>query len=106
MTPVIQPQQSRRSHIATGGFVGCRIRVADRLGIDVPGQLSVAGCDDVALAQQIYPALTTIRQPLAAMSEHAASALIKHSRDNSPLRGNDIFPGTMQIRESTGPVPS
>jgi LacI family transcriptional regulator len=82
------------------------IRVADRLGIDVPGQLSVAGFDDVALAQQIYPALTTIRQPLALMSEHAALALIEHSKGKSPLRGDDIFPGTMQIRESTGPAPS
>ena len=81
------------------------IRVADRLGISVPDQLSVAGCDDVALAQQIYPALTTIRQPLAAMSERAAVALIEHSRGISPLRGEDIFSGTMQIRESTGPAP-
>ena len=82
------------------------IRVADRLGINVPGQLSVAGCDDVALAQQIYPALTTIRQPLAAMSERAALALIENSKGNSPLRGEDIFSGKIQIRESTGPVPS
>jgi len=81
------------------------IRVADRLGINVPAQLSVAGCDDVALAQQIYPALTTIRQPLAAMAECAALALIEHSRGNSSLRGEDTFPGTLQIRGSTGPVP-
>ncbi|MGI9270547.1 MAG: LacI family DNA-binding transcriptional regulator [Woeseiaceae bacterium] len=82
------------------------IRVADRLGVSVPDQLSVAGCDDVALAQQIYPALTTIRQPLATMSERAATALIEHSRGNSALRGADTFPGVLQIRESTGPVPS
>jgi LacI family transcriptional regulator len=82
------------------------IRVADRLGISVPEQLSVAGCDDVALAQQIYPALTTIRQPLAAMTERAAATLIEHSRGNSELRGEDTFPGVLQIRESTGPVPS
>ena len=47
------------------------IRVADRLDIKVPEQLSVAGCDDIALAQQIYPALTTINQPLAAMADEA-----------------------------------
>lgn len=81
------------------------IRVADRLGIDVPGQLSVAGCDDVALAQQIYPALTTIRQPLAAMAEKAALALIKNSKGKSPLRGTETLQATMQIRDSTGPAP-
>lgn len=82
------------------------IRVADRLGIDIPSQLSVAGCDDVALAQQVYPALTTLRQPLAAMAERAALALIDHSRGNSSLQGAEVFPATMQIRESTGPAPT
>jgi len=81
------------------------IRVADRLGIKVPDELSVAGCDDVALAQQIYPALTTIRQPLASMAEKATEALINHARGDSTLRGTDTLQGTMQIRGSTGPAP-
>jgi LacI family transcriptional regulator len=82
------------------------VRVADRLGIDIPGELSVAGCDDVALAQQIYPALTTLRQPLAAMAERAAEVLIEHSKGNKPLRGEDTFAATLQLRESTGPAPN
>lgn len=81
------------------------IRVADRLGIDVPGQLSVAGCDDVALARQVYPALTTIRQPLSAMAKRATEALIQHSRGRSALSGEEMFPAALQVRESTGPVP-
>lgn len=81
------------------------VRVADRLGIDIPGELSVAGCDDVALAQQIYPALTTLRQPLSAMAERAASALIEHSKSKDDLTGEDTFQATMQIRGSTGPAP-
>lgn len=81
------------------------IRVADRLDIDVPGELSVAGCDDIALAQQVYPSLTTIRQPLAAMAERAAAALIEHSRDKTELRGEDTFSATIQIRESTALAP-
>jgi len=81
------------------------IRVADRLGIDVPGELSVAGCDDIALAQQIYPALTTIRQPLSRMAEQAASALIGDAQKRSSKQGVDVIPGTLQLRESTGPAP-
>ena len=81
------------------------IRVADRLGIDVPGELSVAGCDDVALAQQIYPALTTIRQPLASMAERAATALIENSLGSSALKGSEVFPAPLLVRESTGPAP-
>ena len=81
------------------------IRAADRLNIDIPGQLSVAGFDDISLAQQIYPSLTTIRQPLLEMAEHAAIALINDPGDGSTLHGKDIVPATLIVRESTGPAP-
>ena len=86
------------------------IRQADKMGVKVPEQLSVAGCDDNSLASQIYPALTTIRQPLAKMSESAALSLIGESghngndgKDSKP--DTDIVPGSLQIRDSTGPAP-
>lgn len=81
------------------------LRAARLLGIDVPSQLSVAGCDDISLARQICPTLTTIRQPLSEMAERAALALIEHSNSHPPLRGLEIVPATLQIRESTGPAP-
>lgn len=80
------------------------IRVADRLGITVPQELSVAGCDDIALARQIYPALTTIRQPLSAMAERATSALIDHLRAGTPLSGTEVVSCSIQVRESSGPT--
>ena len=81
------------------------IRAANRLGIDVPGQLSVAGFDDSSLARQIYPALTTVRQPLATMAERAADMLIRHAgKGDMPIR-TDIVPGAVQIRDSSGPAP-
>jgi LacI family transcriptional regulator len=81
------------------------IRVADRLGIKVPEELSVAGCDDISLARQIYPALTTINQPFSDMAECAAVALIASIRDKVPPQGAETVPATLQIRESTGPAP-
>jgi len=81
------------------------LRVAVRLGIDVPGQLSVAGCDDISLAQQVFPTLTTIRQPLASMAEEAALALIEDGGRNQMEPGTEIVPSTIKIRESTGPAP-
>ena len=80
------------------------IRVANRLGIDVPGDLSVAGCDDNSLARQIFPALTTIRQPLAAMAERAARAIISDLREGAVSQGMEVFPAALQIRDSTGPA--
>lgn len=79
------------------------LRVATRLGIEVPGELSIAGCDDIALAQQLYPALTTIRQPLSAMTEIASVALIDGSRGKPHEPTTEIIPGSIQVRESTAP---
>ena len=81
------------------------IRVADRLGIDIPRQLSVAGFDDISLARQIYPSLTTIRQPLVDMAERAATMLIHHKSGRASADITEIVPATLQIRESTGPAP-
>ena len=82
------------------------IRAADRLGIKVPQQVSVTGCDDITLAQQVYPALTTIRQPLARMAERATLALIDKSRPLSARKGTETVPGELQFRGSTGPAPT
>ena len=81
------------------------IRVAYRHGIEVPGQLSVAGFDDSSLARQIYPALTTVRQPLAAMAETAAATLIRHAEKGTMPARTDSVPASLQVRDSTGPAP-
>ena len=81
------------------------IRAADQRGIDIPGQLSIAGFDDVSLARQTFPALTTIRQPLSTMAEHACLALIRNLSEGAELSGAEVVPATLKIRESTGPAP-
>jgi LacI family transcriptional regulator len=82
------------------------VRVATRRGISIPGELSVAGCDDIALAKMISPTLTTIRQPLRAMAESASRALIDSSRGAPHSPGIETIPGTIEVRESTGPAPA
>lgn len=82
------------------------LRAAQLLGVDVPRQLSIAGCDDISLARQVCPTLTTIRQPLSRMAERAAEVLIGHGNDESPLQGSEIVPASIEARESTGPAPA
>ena len=82
------------------------IRVADRLGIAIPGQLSVAGFDDIALARLVYPALTTIRQPLGVMADRAVSEIISAVSAGAAPGGAITIPAELQIRESTGPAPT
>lgn len=81
------------------------LRAAARLRIDVPGGVSVAGWDDIPLARQLYPALTTIRQPLCEMAERAALTLINERYKESPRGGMELIPASLKIRESTGQAP-
>jgi LacI family transcriptional regulator len=81
-------------------------RVALRKGLRIPQDLSVAGFDDSALASQVFPALTTIRQPLARMAEQAVQALIGAGDERGPGTGTVIVPSSLVIRGSTGPAPT
>lgn len=48
---------------------------AQKIGIPVPAELSIAGFDDDAIAQATWPCLTTIRQPLEGLGEAAVKLL-------------------------------
>jgi LacI family transcriptional regulator len=52
------------------------LKAAGGRKIDVPGQLSVVGFDDIPQAGQWYPGLTTVRQPLRQMGHAGARLLI------------------------------
>jgi LacI family transcriptional regulator len=56
------------------------IAVAYRAGIEIPGDLTVAGFGDTPLATSIWPALTTVRLPIGLMVERAIQILIRQIR--------------------------
>jgi LacI family transcriptional regulator len=56
------------------------VAIAHRRGLDVPGDLTVCGFDDTALATTIWPELTTIRQPIVEMSRQAVEMLVREIR--------------------------
>lgn len=51
------------------------VAVAHKRGLEVPGDLTVCGFDDTALATAIWPELTTICQPIADMARAAIKLL-------------------------------
>jgi len=53
------------------------VAVAHRMGIDVPGDLTVVGFDDTPIATTIWPELTTIRQPIGDMARSAVELLVR-----------------------------
>jgi LacI family transcriptional regulator len=80
------------------------ISVAHRRGLDVPRDLSVVGFDDTPTATVVWPELTTIRQPIAAMAESSVDLLlrnIRRSRENeSRIIVDHVVPHLLVKRDS------
>jgi len=57
--------------MAAGVLAGAHSR-----GLSLPEQLSVVGFDDTTLARTVWPALTTIHQPMAELAHTATEILI------------------------------
>jgi DNA-binding LacI/PurR family transcriptional regulator len=74
-------------------------------GWRIPQDLSVVGFDDVAAARIVYPALTTVQQPLRRMGETAAREVI-NAITNGMKRQKLVLTPKLIIRNSTAPVPS
>jgi LacI family transcriptional regulator len=81
------------------------IKVIHEMGLSIPGDISIVGFDDVPLASQIWPQLTTVRQPLFRMSRLAGRLLIKRLRGESPGDEDRVIKADIIVRESTGPAP-
>ena len=77
------------------------MRSAEKLGLKIPNDISIAGFDDIALARQVYPALTTVSQPLAKMTENACRLLIQAAKNADRSVVQEVIPGRLEIRETT-----
>ncbi len=80
------------------------MRAAVQAGRIVGRDLSVAGFDDIFVAQLISPSLTTIRQPIAELGRRAATLAIGaiEDRDSEPCR--EVLPVRLIVRGSTVPA--
>lgn len=78
------------------------LEAARNLGVDVPGDLSVVGFDDIEAAD--FAGLTTIRQPLADTGRRGVERLVEmiDGRSAGPLR--EVLPVTLVPRRTTAPV--
>jgi len=74
------------------------ISVAGQLGFNVPKDISVCGFDDTPLAKVVWPALTTIRQPIYKMGFQAAKLLVK--RRDEKVEIGQILDFEIMIRDS------
>jgi LacI family transcriptional regulator len=84
--------------MAIGALSGLR-----RLNRRVPDDVSLAGFDDIPIARDLMPSLTTVRVPMAQMGARALALAMEPL--GTGLR-TEHLPTELVLRDSTGPPPS
>ena len=81
------------------------LAAAQRLGLPVPNELSVAGFDDSPTAALVWPPLTTVRQPVAEMARTAVEMLVSVQRPDMPSQVeadlHKVLAHELVVRDST-----
>jgi LacI family transcriptional regulator len=83
--------------------MGALRRLGER-GIDVPGQVSIVGFDDIGMAAMTTPSLSTVRLPLREMGRRGFEYADRLLAGKRPRR--QLMPTTMVLRDSTAAPPA
>lgn len=87
--------------VATNDDMAAAVLLAGhRLGLDMPRELAVTGFDDTLIATRVWPALTTVRQPVEDMTRQALDHLVDAIRKRVPDERDVILDFTIVERES------
>lgn len=87
--------QTASDPLAIGVMACCK-----KLGISVPGDISVTGFSDIGTAQLLSVPLTTFREPTADIGREAAGLLLQKVENSSAVPGRRILTGTFVERKS------
>jgi LacI family transcriptional regulator len=109
-TEVLLALQDRPTAIfaSNDDMAAAAVAVAQRLGLDVPGDITVAGFDDTALATTIWPALTTVHQPTIAMAEAAVQCIVQRivgQRNGTPVAAEHAVASFKLVRRQSDAAP-
>lgn len=76
---------------------------ANQMGLSVPGDLSVAGFDDVDHAEHWVPPLTTVAQPTEELGRLAVSEVVRQIKDGIAPPAVHTLTAELVVRSSTAP---
>jgi LacI family transcriptional regulator len=79
------------------------MEAAQEMGLNVPGDVSVIGFDDIPEAARTTPALSTVRQPIQQMGSAAVRLLIALMDGRIPQTTHVRLPTSLVIRGTTAP---
>jgi len=77
---------------------------AERLGVRIPEDVSVTGFDNLPIAGEMNPSITTIAVPARTMGERAAVALVDAVLQKRNVKSEALSVRLIE-RETTGPAP-
>jgi DNA-binding LacI/PurR family transcriptional regulator len=84
------------------------LKLARRMGLSVPRDLSVTGYSNSLLSEITDPALTSVVQPFEEIGRKCGDAMLqlieRKKKSPRPGRKTDLVPTSLVIRDSTGPV--
>ena len=72
-----------------------------RRGMNVPGDISIVGMDNLSIAIMKFPSITTINQPYQAMCEKAVEMITQQRRNPEDMEKRVVLQPELIIREST-----
>jgi len=82
-------------------------KAADRLGLSIPSDISVIGCDDIDMCQFVKPELTTIYQPKYEQGELAVKILLERLAAKRVWAPRTyLLPTHLVFRRSTSRLPA
>jgi len=73
------------------------------LGITIPEDLSIVGCDDVPSAAYVTPGLTTVRMPKEEIGRAAVSLLLDHLTEGGPVIAEQLTGDLVERASSAAP---
>lgn len=75
------------------------------VGVSVPNDLSVVGCDDIFGADFCNPPLTTLTARIDQVARTATNMLLTRLLGLPAIRQHERVPASLTVRQSTGPAP-
>jgi LacI family transcriptional regulator len=76
------------------------LKALDEKGLNVPGDISIVGFDDIPMADYVSPPLTTVRQPAYEKGVEACKILVNYLKNNKPLKSK-MLDLELVVRKST-----
>ena len=74
-----------------------------KVGIDIPGEVSVAGFDGTELCEFAHPTLTSVTVPLRKIGARGVQRVLAQIQSGQPCGESVVLPTTLKIGASTAP---